>query len=189
MKKILKTISFAAIAVFAFQSCDTQKVIVNRQVESQRDGQMLLGTQTKDQFLKEPFNEWYNNEHDGYQIDQNAVAELKKEKLSGYQIVTFVGTWCEDSHREFPRLMKILEAMDYPESKLTIIAVNRKKESPNGEEGMYNIQKVPTIIVKKYGRELGRIVEFPKSGFLERDLLEIVKKDNSGGVIGEIFKK
>lgn len=189
MKKIINSISVAALTIFALQSCEPQKVIVNRQVESQKDGQMLLGTQTKDQFAKEPFSAWYSTEHDSYQIDEATTAELKKEKLSTYQIVTVLGTWCEDSHREFPRLMKILEAADYPENKLTIIAVNRKKEAPNGEEGIYNIQKVPTIIVKKYGKELGRIVEFPKSGFLERDLLDIIKKNNNGSVIGEIFKK
>lgn len=189
MKKIISTISFAAISLLALQSCDAQKVVVNRQVETQNDGSMLLGTQTIDQFQKTPFSDWYTKEHDEYKIDETSVAELKKEKLNSYQIVTFLGTWCEDSHREFPRLMKILEAVDYPDAKLTIIAVNKKKEAPNGEEGLYNIQKVPTIIVKKYGKEIGRIIEFPKTGFLERDLLEIIKKDNNGSVIGEIFKK
>ena len=71
--------------------------------------------------------------------------------------------------------MKILDEVKFPENRLTIIAVNRKKEAPNGEEGLYNIQRVPTIIVKKYGKEIGRIIEYPKSGFLERDLLDIIK--------------
>ena len=90
-----------------------------------------------------------------------------------------MGTWCEDSHREVPRLFKILEALNYPEAKLTMIAVNRKKEAPSGEEGPFNIQKVPTIIVQKYGKEIGRIIENPSTGYLERDLLEILKKDNT----------
>ena len=90
-----------------------------------------------------------------------------------------MGTWCEDSHREVPRFFKILEAVGHPESKLTMIAVNRKKEAPNGEEGPLNIQRVPTIIVQKYGKEIGRIIESPSTGYLERDLLEILKKDNS----------
>ncbi len=183
-----KNIIVAAIALFALQSCGTNKVVVNRQVESSKDGQLLLGTQTLDQFYKEPFSTWYNQEYENYQVDEASIKELKKEKLNSYQITTFLGTWCEDSHREFPRLVKILKATGYPEAKMTIIAVNRKKESPNGEEGQFNIQKVPTIIVKKYGKEIGRIIEFPKSGFIEKDLLEIIKKDNSS-VINEIFKK
>lgn len=187
MKKYLQIITLSAAVLTFVQSCETNKVIVNRQVESANDGQMLLGTQTRDQFLKEPFSQWYSKEHDEYSMDTEAVAQLKKEKLNSHQIIVFIGTWCDDSHREFPRLMKILEAANYPMDKLSIIAVNRKKESPSGEEGLYNIQKVPTIIVKKYGRELGRIVENPKSGYLERDLLEIIKKDN-GSSIKELFK-
>ena len=90
-----------------------------------------------------------------------------------------MGTWCEDSHREVPRLFKILEAANYPENRVTMIAVNRKKEAPSGEEGPFNIQKVPTIIVQKYGKEIGRIIESPQSGYLEKDLVEILKKDDS----------
>lgn len=185
----MKKITYIALlaGLFSIQSCDSQKVIVNRQVESSRDGQMLLGTQTKDQFLKEPFSEWYNKEHDEYQLDEESVKELKKEKLNSYKITVFVGTWCPDSHREFPRLMKILDAVKYPENKLTIIAVNRKKQSPNGEEGLYNIQKVPTIIVEKYGKEKGRIIEYPETGFLEKDLVNILKKDDSS--LKDLFKK
>jgi hypothetical protein len=82
--------------------------------------------------------------------------------------------------------MKILEEIKYPENKLTLLAVNRKRESPTGEEGLYNIQKVPTFILFKYGKEIGRITEMPKSGWLERDLLEILKKDDKS--IKELFK-
>ena len=140
---------------------------------------MLLGIQTKDQLLKSPYSDWYLKEHDEYTIDKKNVEELKKEKLSSYKMIVVLGTWCDDSHREVPRLMKILESINFPEQKLTIIAVNRKKEAPGGEEGIYNIQRVPTIIVQKYGKEIDRIIEYPASGYLERDLLEIVRKDNT----------
>ena len=179
MKKISQIIATATVLFFTLQSCNTQKMVVNREVQTTKDGKMLLGQQTKKQLLKEPYSEWYVKEHDEYSIDQNAMAELKKEKLSSYSITVVMGTWCGDSHREVPRFFKILEEVKHPESKLTIITVNRKKEAPNGEEGPLNIQRVPTFIVKKYGKEIGRIIESPKSGYLERDLVEILKKDNS----------
>ncbi len=179
MKKMTKTFLISGICLLTFQSCNSQKVVVNREVETTNDGKMLLGTQTKDQLLKTPYSDWYVKEHDEYAIDQKTVDDLKKEKLNSYGIILVMGTWCEDSHREVPRLMKILESMNFPEQKLEIIAVNRKKEAPNGEEGVYNIQKVPTIIVQKYGKEIGRIIEYPTTGYLERDLLEILKKDNT----------
>ena len=175
MKKNLIKIALFSACIIGLQSCESRKVIVNREVESSTDGQLLLGTQTRSQFQKAPFSDWFDPEYANYQLDQDAISGLKKEKLKSSQITVFVGTWCGDSHREFPRLMKILDEINFPENRLTIIAVNRKKESPNGEEAIFNIQRVPTIIVRKYGKEVGRIIEYPKSGFLERDLLDIIK--------------
>lgn len=187
MKKFVTRFVAVSSLFFAAQQVSAQKVVINREVDSQKDGKMLLGHQSKSQFLKAPYADWYVKEHDEYALDQKAISELKKEKIGLYDIIVFMGTWCEDSHRDFPRLMKILEEVSYPDSKLTIIAVNRKKESPTGDEGLYNIQKVPTIILKKYGHEVGRIVEMPTSGYIERDLAEILKK-NDTSVIKEIFK-
>ncbi|AZA76505.1 thioredoxin [Chryseobacterium sp. G0186] len=187
MKKFITNIVAASSLFLATQQLSAQKVVVNREVETQKDGKMLLGHQLKEQFLKAPYADWYVKEHDEYALDQKAISELKKERIGSYDVIVFIGTWCEDSHRDFPRLMKILEEVSYPESKLTIIAVNRKKESPTGDESLYNIQKVPTIILKRYGKEVGRIVEMPTSGYIERDLAEILKK-NDTSVIKEIFK-
>lgn len=179
MKKITQILVTLSTVLLTFQSCESQKLVVNREVETSDNSKMLLGYQTKNQLLKEPYSEWYVKEHDEYAIDESSVAELKKAKLSSYSITLVMGTWCEDSHREVPRFLKILEAANYPENKLKIIAVNRKKEAPNGEEGVFNIQKIPTIIVQKYGKEIGRIIESPKSGYLEKDLVEILKKDDT----------
>ena len=145
-------------------------------VHTEREGKMLLGRQMKMQFTKEPFSEWYNKEYDEYVYDAQLIKELQKNKINSYEIIVFLGTWCTDTHRELPRLMKILEAAKYPENKIKLIAVNRKKETPDGEDVPYNIKRVPTIIVKKYGREVGRIIEMPETGFLEQDLLNIIKK-------------
>ena len=145
-------------------------------VHTERDGKMLLGRQMKMQFTKEPFSEWYNKEYDEYVYDAQLIKELQKNKINSYEIIVFLGTWCTDTHRELPRLMKILEAAKYPENKIKLIAVNRKKETPDGEDVQYSIKRVPTIIMKKYGREVGRIIEMPETGFLEQDLLNIIKK-------------
>lgn len=185
MRKIFSTIIILSGILLFTQSCSAQDVVVNREVDSTTDGKMLLGTQTLSQFEKEPYNSWYKPEFDEYAIHQETLDALKKEKFNSYSITVFLGTWCGDSHRDFPRFMKIAEALKYPENKLTIIAVNRKKESPAGEEAKFNIQRVPTFIVSKYGKEIGRIVEFSKSGYLEKDLLEIIQKDDSS--IKDIF--
>lgn len=188
MKKIIKSIFTVSVLFLTVQQFSAQKVVVGREVETTNDGKMLLGNQLKEKFLEAPYSDWYVKEHDEYALDQKAISELKKGKINSYNMVVFMGTWCEDSHRDFPRLMKILEEVKFPESKLTIIAVNRKKESPTGDEVRYNVQKVPTIIVERYGKEIGRIIEMPTTGYIERDLAEILKKDDQS-VIKEIFNK
>ncbi|SHE38316.1 TlpA family protein disulfide reductase [Chryseobacterium takakiae] len=188
MKKIIKSILAVSVLFLAVQQLSAQKVVVGREVETTDDGKMLLGNQLKSKFLEAPYADWYVKEHDEYALDQKAISELKKAKINSYNMIVFMGTWCEDSHRDFPRLMKILEDVKYPESRLTIIAVNRKKESPTGDEATYNVQKVPTIIVERYGKEIGRIIEMPTTGYIERDLVEILKKDDQS-VIKEIFSK
>lgn len=187
-KKIITNIFTLSVLTLAMQQVNAQKVVVNREVETTNDGKMLLGNQLKEQFMKEPYSEWYTKEFNEYALDQKAVGELRKNNITSYNLIVFLGTWCEDSHRDFPRLMKILEEVKYPDSRLTIIAVNRKKESPTGDEVKYNVSKVPTIIVEKYGKEIGRIIEMPTTGYVERDLVEILKKDD-GSVLKEIFKK
>lgn len=186
MKKTISKFILATGLLLLTQSCEAQKVVVNREVETTTDGKMLLGTQTVAQFEKAPYDSWYKKGKEEYQINTEAIEGLKKQKFKTYAITVFLGTWCEDSHREFPRFMKIVEATGFPEEKLTIITVNRKKESPDGEEAKLNIQRVPTFIVSKYGKEVGRIIEFPTSGYLEKDLLEILKKDDSS--LKDIFK-
>jgi len=64
-----KTLFAFAIALFTAQSCQGQKTVINREVET-AGGKMLLGTQSKDQLLKEPYSQWYNSEHDSYQLEQ-----------------------------------------------------------------------------------------------------------------------
>lgn len=171
MKKIIALIVFT----MTLNSC-AEKIIINREVDTPEYGKMLLGTQSLDQFQKDPYKTWYDENYNIYPIEKTALEGLKKEKLNSYNITVFLGTWCGDSKRNFPRLMKILDATKFPKNKLKIITVNRKKQSPNGEEVKYNITHVPTIIIEKYGKEIGRIIEEPETGYIEKDLLNIIKK-------------
>ncbi len=174
MKKIISLAVFTFI-LFSMTSC-AEKIVVNRVVDSEKYGKILLGHQTRSQLQTEPFNSWYDYNYKEYEFDKAIVDQLKKNKITSYQITILLGTWCSDSQREVPKLMKILDAVKFPEGKLKIIGLTRKKEGINGEEVQYAIKKVPTIVVEKYGKEIGRIIETPQSGSLERDLLDIIKK-------------
>ncbi|MGD0235278.1 MAG: thioredoxin family protein [Syntrophorhabdales bacterium] len=88
-------------------------------------------------------------------------------------IVVFLGTWCDDSEREVPKLLKMLEAANNPNISLELYAVDTKLQDGEGLTKKYGVKAVPTIIFFDHGRELGRITESPKTT-LERDFLDIV---------------
>jgi hypothetical protein len=54
--------------------------------------------------------------------------------------------------------------------------VNRDKEALNAESKLYNITRVPTIIVMHQYREVGRITESVAST-IEEDILSIIAPD------------
>ncbi len=143
---------------------------VNQRVMAADGRTDLLGVLTEDGLRSPPFSEWYDAGVTRYQPDEQILGQLQ---LGDYQLTVFMGTWCGDSRREVPRLMRTLRELGFPSSQLTIIGVNRTpeqfKQSPGGEEAGRNIHRVPTIIVQRDGVEVGRIVESPVAS-IEADL-------------------
>jgi len=95
--------------------------------------------------------------------------------LNDMDITIILGSWCSDSQREVPRMIKVLEALDYPMSMLRIIAVDRKKEVSNMNISDFDVKYVPTFIFYKNNEEVGRIVEMPKQS-LEVDIVNILNR-------------
>jgi len=137
----------------------------------------LLGNINKEDLMKSPYNVWFDKEYSDYEVDQNVLAQLKRGRLRDYTITIFLGTWCSDSHREVPRMIKILEMAGVPATRIKLVGLNKgygvHKQSPTGEEKGKNIFKVPTFVISKRNKEVNRIVEFPVVS-LERDLTSII---------------
>jgi thiol-disulfide isomerase/thioredoxin len=109
-----------------------------------------------------------------YKPDAAATGALRS-KLVDYQMVIFLGTWCEDSHKLIPELYRVLQSANYPLDELQLYALDRDKKGKNGEELPYHITNVPTIILLKDNKEIGRITEIVEKS-IESDLLKIVEK-------------
>ncbi len=95
-------------------------------------------------------------------------------------IVMFLGTWCRDSIREAPKLLKLLEAANNPNISLDLYAVNTSMEDGAALAKRHGIRAVPTIIFFRDGRELGRIIESPATT-MEKAFLKIVGPEEGRG--------
>jgi thiol-disulfide isomerase/thioredoxin len=163
------SVFIAVLASFLMFSCSSQKTITQLPTE-----EMIVGEFSESNLKENNYATWYLPEYNEYIVETKKLNDVKGA-INDFEIETFMGTWCGDSKREVPRLYKILEAVDYPTNKMKIYGVNRQKKSIKEEEVGKSISHVPTIIFYKDGKEIGRIVESPVTGYLEEDIAMIVK--------------
>lgn len=143
-------------------------------VDDRVEGSILFGRVTFEGLNDTLCADWFKPEYKAYKIDANILSELKKKDLSGLKMTLVLGTWCHDSHIQVPRLLKLLEAIKFPIPDLELFAMDTYKKAPGIDIKAIDVKLVPTLIVYKGNKELGRIIESPKVS-LEADLVEILK--------------
>ena len=93
---------------------------------------------------------------------------------SKVHFVVFGGTWCHDTQNLLPVFYRLLDKSNVPDAEVTLIGVDREKTALNGLHSAFKITNVPTFIVMKDGKEIGRVVEYGKYGAIDKELGEIV---------------
>lgn len=151
---------------------NSSEMAVETQTKSNMQDGMLIGKFDKADLEQAEFSTWFNEGYNDFSPNAEAMATIK-ENISDYEIVAFMGTWCPDSRRETPKVFKILEEAGYDMSKLTFYGVNRQKTTTNNIEKEFNLNRVPTVIFLKDGKEVNRFVEYPKES-IEEDFAKIV---------------
>lgn len=153
---------------------------INQEIKIENKQPFLVGQINVNGLSSNTYQNWYNSNHDTYNVDAKIITSVKNQ-LTEYNILVFMGTWCGDSKREVPRFIKVLEAANFPMENLKIVALDHRKgfykKSPNGEEWGLQIKRVPTFIFYKNGKEVNRIIESPVST-LEKDIAAIVTTSN-----------
>jgi thiol-disulfide isomerase/thioredoxin len=144
-----------------------------------QEATLIIGAFDPERLKQEPYSSWYTSGYDDYQIKSevlNSLLDIAKENIT---IKIVMGTWCPDSRREVPRMMRIFDIWRFPISQISFIGVDRKKNANLPEFESLKIERVPTFIIYKNNIEAGRIIETPKTS-LEQDLVNIltVKSNN-----------
>jgi thiol-disulfide isomerase/thioredoxin len=134
--------------------------------------QDLLGITTLSALKTKPYKTWFNKQLRNYSPDKKVVTQLQP-KLNGVTITVVMGTWCGDSKEQVPRFYKVIKRCNYNTNNVTLICTDRTKTTPDHLEQGKNIEKVPTFIFYKQGKEIGRIIETPTIS-IEADMLNIV---------------
>jgi hypothetical protein len=110
------------------------------------------------------------------------VARALASVPPGAEVVIFLGVWCSDSRREVPRLWKAFdEAGGSLPFAVSHVGVDEQKHAPGGAAEAVGLRYVPTILVRRGGREVGRIVESAPGG-VEQALLDLLTGARTGVV-------
>lgn len=102
----------------------------------------------------------------------------------GAEVTIFLGTWCDDSRREVPRLWRALDQVGgLVPFEIEYVAVDRDKVEPAARVEAADVLYVPTFIVRRGGEEVGRVIEIAPHG-IETDLLSLLSGEASGVLSG-----
>lgn len=147
------------LGFFALNSCSNKEIV---------------GKFTWEDWKKEAA--WNDYEAESYKLNNEDIAKLS-EYLTKYKVsfVLVSGAWCHDSEEEMPRILKVLNSAKMNEEAIEIYGVGRQKDAKDGIRQKYEIEKVPTLIIYKNGKEIGRILEHPDNSW-ERDLWQIIEE-------------
>lgn len=170
----MSTVGLMAISTAASAQLSTA---ASAQASALRPGAgTLVGPLSPADLRQPPFADWFDRQYSRYEPTAEVVERLKNA-LGPVSIEVYFGTWCFDSRRQVPRLLRLLEAAGFDERRLLLVGLSDQpmefKRSPGNPEVKRLVHRTPTIIALRNGAEIGRIVETPALS-LEADLLAIV---------------
>jgi len=172
MKKYILTF---LITIFVFNISRGQDQF---QVLSERPNEKSLkGIISREVLESDTSFTWYASNFKAYSPNTEAVTALRKYADS-IQLLVFMGTWCEDSQFIIPKFYALTDAAGFTQNRITLIGVDRSKKTFSHLAEALDIKNVPTIIVLKDGKELGRVVEYGKYGMFDKELGMVINTIN-----------
>ncbi|MEP7254084.1 MAG: thioredoxin family protein [Ginsengibacter sp.] len=161
-----------SLMAFTFTTYAQQYEVLKDSV--QPGEKILKGIITKSDLENDPvYSKWYAESQKIYPVPNEAAVKGMELNKNNVNIVIFGGTWCEDTHFVLPKFFKMQEASGFPEDRITLYGVDRYKKTTGSIAEDYHVTGVPTIIVMKDGREVGRVVDYGKTGKWDQEFADI----------------
>ncbi len=166
MKKVVILVFLLSASFISFSQA---------QYEVSNDGEKILkGILSRELISKDTSFKWFAQNQQGYSPKPEIVAALKKK---GYHFIVFGGTWCDDTKFILPKFYSIIDAAGISDKEISLFGVDRNKKTLGYLSESLSVINVPTFIILKDGKEIGRVVEFGKTGQWDKEIADIIDKD------------
>jgi hypothetical protein len=170
----MKRLIFCALITgFAF-SAKSQTPYVSVPDPKHPSQTFLVGIISKYILQNDSTYSWYHDNQKNYKPTTDILNAYERGKDST-SFILFGGTWCDDSQFIIPKFFKILELSGYPESAVSFFAADRAKKTLGNLSSALNITNVPTVIVLRKGKEIGRVIEYGKTGKWDAEIAELIR--------------
>lgn len=168
----MKRILLIALVLFSANALWAQTAEVSRDASGNK---ILKGFITKQELATDTAFTWFAQNQQGYTPNADALQALKANRDS-VNIIAFGGTWCGDTKYILPKFFLLADAAGFSQDRITLLGVDHSKKTIQHLSEAFGITNVPTIIVFKNGKEVGRVVEYGHSGLFDKDLAEILSR-------------
>lgn len=140
------------------------------------DSKMPIGISDSDTLMNGNAFPWFREGYERYEPDTASV-KLISENAASLHFIVFAGTWCGDTRKLLPEFYKVMDSAGVEDKQITLYLVGRDKKTQYGSSDIYEITNVPTFIVLKKGKQLGRVVEIVKTS-IEIEMAVILEDKN-----------
>jgi len=117
---------------------------------------------------------WFKKNYNMGRPDAGAVAAFKQH-ANDFQVLVFAGTWCPDTQNLLPEFYRLTDASGFADSNISVVGVDHSKKTFDNLSRTFHLVDVPTFIVMKDGKEVGRVVEYGESGEAMKELGKIAE--------------
>jgi len=180
-----KIIAAAIILSLSAAACSTKKQsgtsmenTVGQKSAPSIEAKDLSGPTTRDEVLA--YERW--SDAFGSTTPDDAQVERLKSAPEGATVEVYLGAWCGDSVREVTRFWKAEDKAGALPFEVTTVALDRTFSSGSVDTSTKGLMAVPTFIVMRDGKEVGRVVETAPNS-IERDLADLLH-GTASGVLG-----
>lgn len=159
------------LSLLIFSACRVQK---NYSVSTVNEKLVLDGRLNRAQLNVLVKENWHTINYKSYKLDSSTYKNLVQTDLDSLSFLIFAGSWCSDTKLELPRFLKVIDTLNLGINPLDMYFLDLNKKSKFVTPSVYNISLVPTFVVLRAGKEIGRIEETPKES-IEKDVLKILR--------------
>lgn len=177
MKKLLLLIAISVSLV----CCKTQNAVTKSSSSFQtyqdsydsKGRKVLRGLISRADIENDTAFSWFKKNYNLGKPNASAVAAFKQH-ANDFHVLIFGGTWCPDTQNLLPQFYRLADAAGYADSSITLIGVDNAKTTFDNLHKTFHLIDVPTFIVMKDGKEVGRVIEYGESGDAMNELGKIV---------------